>query len=248
MPSGRWTPLLILLVAPTVAVVGCAPLNGLAKWVAKLHDSEVEISPDEWITIQEYYSTFRDELGHRKEKSRLVIPWNGQQVTWEAVAIPFTLREFDGALYVAAFDRETDFSHCRFRYYKQDGTSFTEIPHTDFPKQIATQNMWIRPDSCSTGMDNKKHYDLEMTQLIDPDDIYFHSTLTARMWVHLATGKDYHEQDQGEQDHEVVRQFKQTYRPVPLPTIVKTRPEPRGEHDGDNADDGGHIEAETIKH
>ena len=81
--------------------------------------------------------------------------------------------------------------------------------------------MWLKADSYSRDLDDKRHYDLEMARQLDADDVYFYDSLTALIWSHLATGKDFYEHDASKATPEVVKAFKKTYNPEPLPTIIK---------------------------
>jgi len=192
------------------------------------HESkvEVEIAPDKWLTVEKtdwYYPDdviIADRPLPEKERTRLRMTWGGQNVTWESVAIPITLREWEGKLYIIGYDRETDPDKPRFRYYRQKGNSFEEIKPHEFPKRIATQNMWIvhakMPDD-----DPEKYMDLHLTRKLDPDKPYFDSTMTGHIWAQLATGKDDTLQYAGVEDVDILKDFKEKYDPIPLPTIVK---------------------------
>jgi hypothetical protein len=201
--------------------------RGLTSSTEKL---QVEIAPKKWVTVLKTDLSYDEELSLTipqnelpSERTRLNIPWRDNQVVWDTVSIPFSLRVFDDVLHIIAFDRETDFSKPRFRYYRQDGAKFKEIKPDEFPREIATQNMWLKPTAVVRGSDDKLHYDLQLARDINPDDVYFYSTLTARVWVHLATGKDYYQQDH-HADGETVKSYKRMYSPVPIPTIIKTPP------------------------
>lgn len=181
-----------------------------------------------WVTVTQTDHSYdettsltipRDKLP--SERTRLTVPWMGEQIVWDSSSIPFSLRESNKVLFIIGFDRDTDFSKPRLRYYRQLSTKFEEIKPDEFPKAIATQNMWLSPDAKSRGTDNKLHYDLQMARDIDPDDEYFHDSLTARVWAHLTTGKDYHEQDR-RADAKTLKAFKRTNSPIPLPTIIRT--------------------------
>jgi hypothetical protein len=223
------TPIVMCL----VLFMGCET-TALHELLKKEQQEEVEVAPGKWLTVQRTDWCYDDadpspiKASNAGERTRLVMTWNAETVTWEGVAIPISLREWEGKLYLIGFDRETDRDKPMFRYYRQTGRSFEEIAPADFPKRIATQNMWLKADSYSIGMDGKRHYDLEMARQLDPTDVYFNDSLTAQIWAHLSTGKDYHEQDP-QVDEETLTRYKEAYKPIPLPTIIKTASELGGE-------------------
>ena len=118
----------------------------------------------------------------QKDTHYLAISWKGVDVFWGGVGVPVTLRAYDGTLYLIVFDRDSDSSKIRFRYFRQDSNIFREISPADFPKEIATQNLWIDDDD-----------ELKAALQLDVDTTSFRMSLTAHVWYQLETGKEYFE-------------------------------------------------------
>jgi hypothetical protein len=161
--------LLSLLVLPIVS--GCGALTHIA-------DKEVEIAPGKWTTITQW-------------SSQLAIPRGDRTLTWkeEKDETPISLREWEGKLFLITFDR-SDFSHIRFRYYAEHGNGFKEIEPNDYPKCIATQNLWlstnngVRPDGSVVNQ-------LQIARDLDPTSRDFQNSLTAKVWMQLETGEEF---------------------------------------------------------
>jgi hypothetical protein len=110
---------------------------------------------------------------------------------------------------------------CRFVYYAQEAGELKPIEPRAFPRQIATQNMWLDPNEATLAADGHRLYALSLVREMNPEDPYFWKTLTAQVWVHLLTGKDYY-QTVGGADPQQVREFAEKYHPIRLPEVVKT--------------------------
>lgn len=143
-------------------------------------------------------------------------------VSWEGVDIPVCLREHEDRLYMIGFDRQTDPSKCRLKFYAQEDNSFVLIESSEFPKVIATQNMSF-PSKRSKGRGRQGVDKLQMTRDLNPEDGYFMHTLTSKIWIQLETGKEYWEQDDisVHATTNALIQYVQKYKPIALPTIVK---------------------------
>ncbi len=157
----------------------------------------VEIAPGKYIEYQEHFlhwglkheSMFavhalpmQKAKFYQRDTKYLSIPWNGEELFWIGVGIPVSLRSYKDNLYMITFDRESDFRKIRFRYYKQNHNVLSEISYKDYPKSIATQNLWL----------NKE--DLKLLREFDPDDFWFRESLTANIWYQLETGKEFYQQ------------------------------------------------------
>ena len=205
-----------------IAVTACACLAGCAREVPP-RGEEVEISPGKFITISRVDRSHDDNGSLGGEVySALFIPWHGTSVLFKSSDIPVSLREHDNTLYLIGFDRETDFQKCRFTYQKLNGTIFKKIAPSEYPKEIATQNMWFSSRH-SKGTDGEPIDNVELTRELNVSSGYFFHTLTAKLWVHLETGKQYWEQ--GDIDMNTTRSIWNDYirkhKPVALPTIIK---------------------------
>jgi hypothetical protein len=180
--------------------------------------------------------------------SDLVIKHEGQIVTFKGPAgvnAPEALMEHDGKLYVLAFDASSSGIQekrtkgpWRWRSFEQDGAAFKEIPATNYPRSIATINIW-RPTGfqghvsrryCS-GVQGEKIDKLVFARTFDTEDGYFANSEIAWMWFMLEVRNDFGVVDgSGLQedvryhgrDRTFIREFKAKYKPVQLTTIELT--------------------------
>ncbi len=184
-------------------------LCGCDSLIMKLADKEVEVAPEKWITV-------------KQTSSQLIVPWENKTLNWkeEEDETPVCLREWDSNLYLITFDR-SNFSKIRFRYYAQYGDGFEEIEPNEFPNRIATQNLWLTTESNGTGPDGRVEYPLDLAVNIDPEDDYFCHSLTAHIWLHLMTGKEYEEVVGMVDPKPLVREYAKKYQPIKLTSIIR---------------------------
>jgi hypothetical protein len=195
--------------------------------VTEHEQQTVEVAPGEFLTLSRV-----DELGEsrfvhgtRNETTALTIPWDGKDLHWKGYEIPSTLRAWEHKLYMITFDRHTDSDKPRLKYYQQNdaGNGFDEIPPTSFPKKIASQNMWFNnPNDYLLGEGGRKYNEVDMALQLDPEDPYFVSTLTARIWCELEGGFPYHEQRKlrYEEKRELMQKFAAANKPIKLTKII----------------------------
>lgn len=181
---------------------------------------EVEIEPDRWLGVES-----------RPGRVWMRFAWGGEIVTWDGkgsdlgeLEIPICLRKKENDLYMVTFDRE-DLEAIKLNYYSLRGGArfFEEIRPSDFPKAIATQNMWLQSHSrFLTGLNGK--VDLwELTRKLDATDLYFRKTITSLIWVALETGKSISEVEQMDSEliNSITKEYKRKYHPVALPALVR---------------------------
>lgn len=177
------------------------------------------------------------------ERSSLSFEWSGKQVTWQGKEIPVALREHDGTLYMIGFNR-ADIQKTLFVYLQLNakGTGFRKIKPKCFPKEIATQNMWLQ------GLVGKRWVELlPELQRLDVDGKLFDWSMTAYIWYQLVEGVE-HYQMPFKIPRDFLREYVTTYKPVALPTLVREKapgaapkepPEAGGESGGPAAEAGG---------
>lgn len=215
---------------------GAEPSNELKSY----RQDEVEIAPGQFLifyrtdksidrrpsTIRGLVKSFKESVldGEGAEWTKLVIPWRGTNIFWSSSDIPITLREHHQRLYLIGFDRR-DNAKCVFRYYAERTGTLAEVSFTNFPKPIATQNMWF-DGSARYGTDrNGNPVDLVIIHRnLDPANLTFRHSLTAHLWCHLLTGRQYYEVQGHVVDEEVLKNFIQEHKPIALPTIIKESP------------------------
>lgn len=237
------------------------------------YTTEVEIAPDTWLPIQSGDTVNAADLrpnrknphelspfdalkqilgsgssrggGAGAERSSLSFEWNGKQVTWRGKEIPITLREHDGALYMIGFNREKPGKH-RFLYFRLNDkqTGFRKIKPRDFPKQIATQNMWLGAAWRFVTVGNHRVDRWKELRELDAESLYFDHSFTAYLWYQLCNDVERHRMPHNI-PREFLREYMTKYKPIALPTLVKEKtpdvapPEPNdtgGENDGNAAD------------
>jgi len=206
----------------------------------------VEIAPAKFVPVRFPY--FKDH--------DLVIKYNGQVLTYKGPAgvnMAESLMEFDGKLYVLAFDARArryedrkDYGPWRWRCFEQDGDGFKEIPAADFPRSIAIINIW-RPDGFRnhtsrryrTGTKDGTIDQIDLVRSLDTENVHFANSDTAWLWFMLEVNNDFDAISGGgprdtvrydSSDRTFVRQFKAKYMPMQL-THVELRPVPKGECD-----------------
>lgn len=237
--------LLIPVLVLAIAMCSCGDRKGAPKPERPYAKQDVEVSPDHFIalgrrdyTIGNYpespgglVSSFLDALQGSYDTTDLRIPWQGTNLVWKSSFILFCLREHAGRLFIIALDRKTDFKKTRFRYYCQKGTAFEEIAAKDFPKAIASQNLWFGT-RYSLGVQENLVDQVQLARDLDPSNIYFNSTLTAFVWYQLATGTEYYAmpgaRDSGQPyaiGRALLADFVRTNRPVKLTRVIRDPPD-----------------------
>ena len=214
------------------------------------YTTKVEIAPDRWLPVRggdtvpatdlesnrknphelspfgalKQFLGSGSSVGAGAERSSLAFAWNGKPVTWRGREIPVTLREHDGTLFMIGFNR-TDMQRMRFVYFQLNkaGTGFHKIESQNFPKQIATQNMWLGSGwrFVVVGSERVDRW-MELRQL-DIESAYFDCSITAHIWYQLV--KDV---ERYEMPYLIPRDFLHDYvaqyRPIALPTLVQEGP------------------------
>jgi hypothetical protein len=165
-----------------------------------------------------------DSSNHSKlmEATRLSFEWDSKQVEWEGKEIPITLRELDGRLFMVGFNREElqrQKTRLVFFEMSDDGGGFKQIVPNNFPRKIATQNMWIAPNRFART--NEGVVDLlDLVKKLDTNSRLFARSFTAKMWYQIETGTELHSMP-STISREFLEQYVELYEPIPLPTIIK---------------------------
>lgn len=234
-------------------VTGCAE-SGMVKVSRK---GEVEVAPGKWLPVSRVATVpqadlkpaknphqlstldaikqFADHVAPSapsKERYRLEFDWNGKTVKWEGKEeIPITLRDHDGMLYMVAFNREESAQgkcHLVFLKLGSEGTSFEAIAPRDFPRQIATQNMWLHPRfrfiKIYDSIADREHVvdEWQMLRTLDNNSPAFDRSLTAKMWYQIETGTELDLMT--DVDQKFLEDYVAKYKPIALPTIIKEPP------------------------
>jgi len=195
----------------------------------------VEVAPGEFIEYQEHLVLWEpkqtsfeaihalpaeEQRFFQRDTTWLSIPWQNREVLWVGFGIPITLRAHEGRLYLIVFDRDSDFHRIRFRYFRQDHNTLAEIPAAEFPRLIATQNLWLKREN---GQRNGKPVDeVEAAIRLDPENPDFRDSLTAMIWFQLETGKEYYAMD-SVIDQKFLEEYLQKY-PVQKLTRIEAEP------------------------
>lgn len=196
----------------------------------------IEISPGHFITVLEFAEemperetvatfvrSFHNRVieGNPEEWYMMKIPWQGKQVIYRDVAVPVSLREFEGRLYVIGNDMSGGYGHCAYRYYREEGMVMREISYAEYPKWVAIQNMWWNYADLKSTREHPARVDL--TIRANPGDFWFGNTMTASIWWHLMTGTKESQQDTSTPPDEILFKFVNQYPPIRLTQIVPGR-------------------------
>jgi hypothetical protein len=211
----RWLEGVVLLLAVSAVACGKAPGSKPASGTKE----EVEIAPGQFLTLERWDQSVKQSYtgvsGH--EKTWLSIPYRGAIVEWEGEPIPVSLREYEERLYLIGYDREGARRQPAWgsrpvplRYYRQEGAQLVEIPPAQFPKRIATQNMWVRsPEE----IDEQVH--------LNTRSAGFQGSPTADAWFELMTGR---RPTNKYVDREILDEYVRRFDPIKLTVIRRTTP------------------------
>ncbi len=223
-------PLLFLLLLPSV----CRGVeNRLVREAVDIR-GRAEVEPGRFIDYREHaerwglkyksfgavhlLSTPKAEF-FQHDTTYLSIPWQGRQVLWVGPGVPICLRAHSNLLHLVVFDRESDESRIRFRYFRQDHGVLAEIAARDFPAEIAVQNLWLRRENGFR--DGKPIDEVEIAKGLDPENVDFAQSLTAKMWRQLETGEEYYEIQDTPVAVQFLKEFLRKHRVERLRTIVE---------------------------
>lgn len=189
-----------VLVLPIIC--GCDSL------LLKMADKEVEIAPDEWITVKQL-------------SSQLAIPRGDKTLMWkeEEDETPVSLREWEDKLYLITFDR-SDMSKIRFRFYAENGEGFNEIEPDAFPRRIATQNLWLETNN-GVRRDGSVINEVQIARDLDPSDYDFQRSLTAKIWMQLESGKECYEIGYDDVEQSFLEEYTKRHTVIGLTTIQR---------------------------
>lgn len=91
-------------------------------------------------------------IGSNKRSYSLTCSFNKQRLNWEGPGIPIILQREGNALFLATFDRDTDFPRTDFLCYEWSG-DWKLIPTAEFPKRLTVSNNLMRLDVASGSSD-----------------------------------------------------------------------------------------------
>ena len=219
MPA-HLTALLVSLIVSASAVAQANP------WVRKdgLSAKMVEVEPGRFERVRRYVSTWEPRDGsfeavhalgvegrdfYHKDTTHLTL----RGVHWVGVGVPICLRVFEGRLHLIVFDRDHGYERTRFRYFREKHGVLAEIEPKDFPKAIATQNLWLSEGE-----------ELDVARALDPADVRFRRSLTARVWLQLEKGTEYFEARDAEVEREVLDDYLRRHEVRRLKQIVPRLP------------------------
>jgi hypothetical protein len=161
----------------------------------------------------------------KEEESYISFDWAEKKVEWRGKPIPVTLREQGGRLFFIGFDRgnlRDARSYLRFFSLNQEGTRFVPIEPGDFPRRVATQNMWLHGDARYWGTNSGLLDSWALLRTLDVDNVHFSSTLTARIWYQIESNREDYLHGSRPPDG-FVEEYAKKYKPIPLPTLVKEK-------------------------
>ena len=250
----RIAPLLFLLLLPSV----CFGLENELVRQSVDGKGTAEVEPGKFIEYEEHieiwdlkYTSFaavhalktKEAKYYQRNTTYLSISWQGQDLFWVGVGVPICLRSDNKVLYLVVFDRDSDFSYIRFRYYRQDHSVLAEITPKEFPKEIAVQNLWLKKEN-GFHNDGKPINEIEIAKNLDPEDSDFQQSLTAKMWMQLETGKEFYETEHDPVPAEFLKEFLKNNKVKKLQSIVNGVPQ---ETQGPIAEPPGFDRAKSLQ-
>ena len=203
-------------------LTGCRNDDPVSRYDLK---QEVEIAPDKWLELVWHY-----------ESSRYTFQWNGKKVglnvklTADRLSIdesPISLREKNGTLYAISFNRK-DMRTTRFVYYALNtkGDGFKEIKAKDYPRDIATQNMWLDGIGSARDINGNLIDELKILRELDADSMYFPDSFTGQIWASLEIGNPYLDkiEELGEDETDkIAKEYAKKHKPIPLKNLIKSK-------------------------
>lgn len=199
--------------------------SGKRQWTVQIKWAEyAEISPGEFLAFEQCDTVLDPELARSlhpdmfpddlDDSSEVIIPWKENKIHWKGVDVPISLRVHQDTLYMIGFDRETDHQNWGFRFYKQEGNEFKEIAPDQYPKSIATQNLWF--SEIHKNIDN-----VILAINLNPKASRFDDSLTAMIWCQLMTGKEYYEISLNRDAiRKICKEYIAKYKPIKLTKII----------------------------
>jgi len=203
-------------------LTGCRNDDPVSRYDLK---QEVEIAPDKWLELDWHYRS-----------SRFTFQWNGKKVGLDVKVTndhsdtderPISLREKNGTLYMIAFNRQ-DMNAMRFVYYALNakGDGFKEIKAKDYPRDIATQNMWLDGIGSARDINGNLIDELKILRELDADSMYFPDSFTGRIWASLELGNPYSDNIDKLGDDEIdkiAKEYAKKHKPIPLKNLIKSK-------------------------
>ena len=93
----------------------------------------------------------------------------------------------------------------------------------DYPREIATQNMWLSAKTRFVRVNDILVDEWQMLRALDIKSPAFDSSMTAKIWFQIETGKEYYEISYVDLNEKFINEYVEKYKPIALPTIVKER-------------------------
>jgi hypothetical protein len=202
----------------------------------RIEITEVEISPSNFISYREYVTTWKpkhdsfaavhvmdweDEEFYQRKVVVMELELQDKKFTWAGFGTPISVRLHNNELYMIVLDSETDYTRMRFRFYHNKLGGFSEIPASDYPKQIAIQNLALKKTDGYEGDGKTPIRPTEITKKLDPNDIHFRRSLTAKIWYQLVTGTEYFEEKNSTIDKTFIEEYIKQHKTVKLNDIVR---------------------------
>ncbi len=205
-----------------ILLTGCRNDDPVSRYDLK---QEVEIAPDKWLELDWHY-----------QSSRFTFQWNGKKVGLDVKVTddhsdtderPISLREKNGTLYMIAFNRQ-DAKAMKFVYYvlNAKGDGFKEIKAKDYPRDIATQNMWLDGMGRARDINGNPIDELKILRELDVNSPFFERSYTVADLGCLELNMPYYEIDETLGDEELeknTKEYAKKHKPIPLKNLIKSK-------------------------
>lgn len=206
----------------SLGIKGC--LTDTKRWTESVHllDGRV-IQVDHLHKAHTYFGSGHGLGFGGGEISHLIsFQFDGADYRFESLYTPIVLHPVEDNFCLAVFDRETDSTKSRFRFYLlHPRGSQEEVLGERFPKQLAIQNMWLKKENGFTYWPDGSKRVIDEYQIVhdmDPGDYEFRDSLTAKLWERLELGQEYYATEGRDQSEDFLRDYKARYIARPVAT------------------------------
>jgi len=203
----------VILAVPFVIYLSCSLAVDTKEWDrdVKLIDGR-SISVAHTLKRKPYYGGHVFGFGGEMISHEIQFAIDGDEYSWRDLYMPLVLQKNADGVFLIVFDRETDFSKCRYRFYSlQSPEQWREIKSEKFPKELAIQNMSLRHQNGFRGDGSGPIDEFDIVAKLDPTDYCFRRSHTAKLWLRLEVGRAYWAASSSELTQEFLSAYKAKY-------------------------------------
>lgn len=131
---------------------------------------------------------------------------------------PISIMENEGLIYLIMIDeRGKRAADIKLEFYRQAGDKMAKIKPSEFPRNIAIQNIWPLGCGIEKRIDGSIRKDnIKIARERNIEDSNFLRSITANIWYYLETEKPFHTIYGGMVDSAFLKNYMEKYKPVML--------------------------------